>query len=151
MRAIEVYVETSVWNAPFSRTDPTFKRIGRTFFDHASRFQLFISTIVTAEVLNYPEPKRGKLVNLIAEQRPTEIEITDEVEILAEKYIEHDAVPSRYLPDALHIAAASIQGVDYIVSLNFAHIVREKTRNIVAGVNAITGYITPKIMTPGEI
>jgi len=151
MRAIEVYVETSVWNAPFSEKDVGFRMLGRTFFDHASGFHLFISTIVTTEIMNCPEPKRVELVSLIAEQKPTEIEVTGEVEILAEKYIEREAIPGRYLPDALHIAAASVQGVNYIVSLNFAHIVREKTRNIVASVNAITGYTTPKIITPGEI
>jgi hypothetical protein len=52
---------------------------------------------------------------------------SDEAEQLAAVYIAEEAVKPSYPTDALHIAAATVYKLDFIVSLNFQHILRRKT------------------------
>jgi hypothetical protein len=47
------------------------------------------------------------------------ISINDEVEELAQKYIHHGAVPTEYMEDAYHIAIATINEMDCLLSWNF--------------------------------
>ncbi|MCL0057874.1 hypothetical protein M1N05_02255 [Dehalococcoidales bacterium] len=54
----------------------------------------------------------------------------DDVEWIAGEYIRHGAVPEGYPEDAYHIAIAVINGVDCLLSWNFKHIVRRRTRDI---------------------
>jgi hypothetical protein len=42
--------------------------------------------------------------------------------------------------DALHIALATISDVNKIISLNFQHILREKTKMFNKDINYINGY-----------
>ena len=53
--------------------------------------------------------------------------------------------------DALHIASAAVHGLDFIVSLNFEHIVKDKAIRITATVNEAEGYEQIGIYEPGEV
>jgi hypothetical protein len=75
----------------------------------------------------------------------------DEVDRLAQVYISKKVIPQSYLDDALHIAATTVNGLDFIVSLNFQHIVREWTINKVAQINADEGYRQIGLFKPEEI
>jgi hypothetical protein len=66
-------------------------------------------------------------------------------------YIEAGAVPSAYPTDAAHIAMTAVYGLDFIVSLNFEHIVREKTIRITGEINAREGYRAIGIYKPVEV
>ena len=57
--------------------------------------------------------------------------VTPDADRLATRYIEAGAVSEAFLADAYHIAIAVVCGADVIVSWNFRHIVRRKTRDIV--------------------
>jgi hypothetical protein len=46
---------------------------------------------------------------------------------------------------------AVVNGLDFIVSLNFQHIVREWTINKVAAINAAEGYRQIGLYKPGEV
>jgi predicted nucleic acid-binding protein len=77
--------------------------------------------------------------------------LTDEVEWLANQYIRYGAVPESSPEDAYHIAIAVINEVDYLLSWNFKHIVRRKTRDIVRMVNTLNNLKQIEIMTPAEL
>ena len=51
----------------------------------------------------------------------------------------------------LHIAVASINNLDAIISWNFAHIVKLKTKKGVVGINAIFGYKEIEIYSHWEV
>jgi len=70
---------------------------------------------------------------------------------LADLYIEAAAFPSRYMDDAPHVASATVHGLDFIVSLNFEHIVKDKAIRITATVNEAEGYEGIGIYEPGEV
>ena len=72
-------------------------------------------------------------------------------EFLAEKYIDEGVIPVRHRDDALHIAIATVNNFDVIVSWNFEHMVKTKTRREVQGVNTLMGYRFIDIATPTEV
>jgi len=63
----------------------------------------------------------------------------------------HGAVPASYPEDAYHIAVAVVSNLDFLLSWNFRHLVRRKTRDIVRMVNTLNGLRQIEIMTPAEI
>lgn len=76
---------------------------------------------------------------------------TGDVERLSKKYIQYDAVPEKYAEDAFHIAIAVVNEMDFLLSWNFKHIVRRKTRDIVRMVNTLNRFKHIEIMTPAEL
>ncbi len=76
---------------------------------------------------------------------------TKEIEYLAREYLKNDAIPEKYSEDAYHIAFAVVNEMDYILSWNFKHIVREKTRAVVNMVNTLNKYRRIAIITPAEL
>ena len=57
----------------------------------------------------------------------------------------------KYKEDALHLAIASVNNLDVVVSWNFEHIVKLKTRQGVAAVNTLLGYKPIEIVSPQEV
>ena len=76
---------------------------------------------------------------------------TDEVEILADRYVDQKIIPAKHYDDALHIAIASVYNLDAIVSWNFEHMVKFKTKREVQAVNTLMGYKTVQICSPQEM
>jgi hypothetical protein len=74
-----------------------------------------------------------------------------EAEALSEAYIQYELIPKKYMMDAIHIAIATIHSVDYIISLNFSHINKVKTKIGADFINRIYGYTSPFICTPLEV
>ena len=80
-----------------------------------------------------------------------EIEVSDEARTLADRYIEEHVVGESMRADAQHIAVATLQRVDILVSWNFRHIVN---LNRIHGFNAVNlrlGYPLIEIRTPREV
>ena len=65
--------------------------------------------------------------------------------------MEKDAIPKKYAEDALHIAIAVNNKMDYLLSWNFKHIVKLKTKNIVRLVNTLAKNAQIEIITPAEL
>lgn len=88
---------------------------------------------------------------LIRETNPFLLEVNIEAEELAERYVKEGIIPQRYRSDALHIAMAVINGIEAIISWNFEHIVKLKTRIMVNGINRLLGYHEIEICSPEEV
>ena len=70
---------------------------------------------------------------------------------LAKEYIAQGIIPKRYENDALHIAVAAVHDLDVIISWNFEHIVKMKTKRQVNAINTLLGYKGIDIYTPREV
>ena len=70
---------------------------------------------------------------------------------LAAKYIQEGIIPQKYQADAFHIAIASVNAMDVIVSWNFEHMVKLKTKREVVGINVFMGYKEIDIYSPLEV
>ena len=79
------------------------------------------------------------------------LDIDDEARSLAEKIIQARAVPAEYPEDALHIAVAAVNGIEVVITWNFAHLNNPFTRKMVRHIVESEGYECPEICSPEEL
>lgn len=70
---------------------------------------------------------------------------------LAAELIAARAVPQLEPRDALHIALAAINGIDYLVTWNFKHIMNPATQHLIDAICRELGYEPPTICTPEQL
>ena len=152
MNAQKVYLETTLFNYYFDE-DRDAHADTVTFFEEcaAGKFEPYTSGYVINELDDAPTDKREKMLALIDKYNITVLAITDESDGLALRYIKEGAFPPNSLLDASHIAAASVSALDKVVSLNFRHIVKEKTIKMTSAINILLGYKTMEINSPMEV
>jgi len=153
LKKIKYYLDTTIFNFVFAEGDTEKKDVTLKLFKDLSLIAegIYISDEVIREISRAPEPRKSQLTELLRETNPLLLEIDLEVEELAERYIKEGVIPGRYRSDALHIAVAVVNGIEAIVSWNFEHIVKLKTRIMVNGVNRLLGYHEIEICSPEEV
>lgn len=153
MKKIKYYLDTTIFNFVFAEGDTEKKDITIKLFKDLPLIAegTYISDEVIREISRAPEPRKSQLEELLKEVNPLLLEIDLEAEELAERYIKEGVIPERYRGDALHIAVAVINGIEAIVSWNFEHIVKLKTRVMVNGINRLLGYHEIEICSPEEV
>lgn len=143
-------MDTSVISALFDQRNPERKSLTEAFFKDIKTFEVFISEITVAEIERIPDRElRTRMTGAVAGF--SVLSLTDEVEEIASEYISHGAVPAGYREDAYHIAIAVANKLGCLLSWNFRHIVRRKTRDIVTLVNTLNNLTQIEIMTPAEL
>jgi len=147
---MRVYLDTSVISALFDERNPERKSLTESFFKEIERFEAHISEITIAEVKRVPDLELQSKMRRTMSQFSI-LSLTNDVEWVAKEYIRYGAIPEGYPEDAYHIAIAVINEMDYLLSWNFKHIVRRKTRDIVRMVNTLNRLRHIEIMTPAEL
>jgi len=87
----------------------------------------------------------------ISEDKIERVKLTPEASELADKYIEAKVVGKTSRGDCQHIAIATINKADILVSWNFKHIVNLDRIRGYNGINYQNGYNMIEIRTPKEI
>ena len=154
MRAPKIYLETTIFNFPFADDAPQYRTDTLKLFDEikAGKWQPFSSTYVIRELENTKDvERREKMKALITKYSVEILTPLSEIERLADIYIKSGIIPIGFPDDALHIAAASVYGLDYIISLNFKHIVKHKTIIETEYINRKEGYKPVFIHAPAEV
>jgi hypothetical protein len=149
-----IYLETTIFNFPFTDDAPHYKADTLRLFSEikAGRFKPFTSEYVTQELEKTRDVKKLELMkHLITDHGITIIPVSEEIKRLADVYVSEGIIPTKYSTDALHIAAATIANLDFIISLNFRHIVKHKTIIQTELVNAREGYKRVFIHSPMEV
>lgn len=93
------------------------------FEEFISGIKIAIISDITLDELSFAKFEVKNQVNKIPNQYKEYIINNNETEKLADKYISEKVVTKKYYEDALHIAIATINKVDVLVSWNFKHIV----------------------------
>jgi predicted nucleic acid-binding protein len=155
MKKPRIYLDTSIINFYFAEDAPEKMAVTRKFFDEelaSGNYETYISLLVLDELEETKDQAlRDKLVAL-ANQYITEVfPLTDEVNAIAAKFVEEGIVPEKYKDDGLHLALALTNNIDYIVSWNFKHIVKLKTKRAVKAFSIKEGYKEIEITTPQEV
>jgi hypothetical protein len=153
MTRLKLYLETSVWNFLFADDAPEKKAVTEKLFDKIRRenVEIFISRIVTAEIDNAPEDKRNQLLSAISEFSPVQLDIDEDTAELARAYIENGILTDSHLDDLLHLASATVNNLQILVSWNLKHLVKHKTRTLANAVNKKLGYREIDICRPEEV
>lgn len=151
-KAPTVYLETTVPNYVFNDNYPDRQQAARKIFNLVKERKIkgFVSQVVIDELQATKGARRRKQLLGLAKGLII-LAVDKEAENLAQKYVDENIFPKKRKMDALHVAIASVKGVDYILSWNFEHIVRIKTKEMVRGANTLLGYETPEIVVPEEV
>lgn len=143
-----LYIDTSVFGGYFDdefseHTIPLLDRIRN------GEFILLFSTVTQEELENAPV-KVKELVRSLKAEYTEFLETTSEVVDLATEYIAEKVVGTTSFADCLHIALATINRADYLVSWNFKHIVNIQKISGYNSINIKNGYKQLEIRSPRE-
>ena len=145
-----IYLDTTIPNAYYDDKNQERQKQTKKFWDQLKEFDVFVSPLVLAEIgrLNNDNRKKQLLSLLVGVE---ELALTPECEKLADEYVKAGIIPEKYRDDAVHIATAVVNAIDYLVSWNFEHIVKVKTRRMVGLIDAEKGYKPIEIVAPPEL
>ncbi len=146
-----VYVESSIVSARVTdKTDPaslyhrtTTEAWWRT---QAHRHQLFVSAEVIAELSASTFTRRERALELIG-KLPL-IAIDEEVRGLARMLVREKAMPAPIAGDAIHVAAACVHEMEYLLSWNVRHLANPRKLEHLQGICLRLGRMPPRIVTP---
>ena len=150
-----VYIESSVISYLTSRPSRDIVIAGRQAItldwweNHRQRFDLRISVLVEEEISKGDVNAANLRLNIVSEI--PSLTISDEATKIAELLLLKGAVPKGSEEDALHIAIASAQGADYLLTWNFKHINNAETRAAIIKLVESCGYICPQLCSPEEL
>jgi hypothetical protein len=144
-----IYIDTSVVGGYF---DDEFKEATQLLFNRLTDNEIIfvISDLLDLELLNAPENVRELLHNYSADKFDR-VELTEEAIKLADAYIVEKVVGQTSLEDCRHIALATVNRVDVLVSWNFKHIVNLDRIKGYNSVNLKLGYPIIEIRSPKDL
>ena len=148
-KKIRLYIDTSVFGGYFDKefedyTKPLFERIFQ------GEFILLFSTVTQEELENAPIEVKQLVKKIKNEYTVFVIETEDAVE-LALEYISENVVGKTSYADCLHIALATINRADFLISWNFKHIVNIERIRGYNSANIKFGYKQLEIRSPREL
>lgn len=149
-----VYVETTIPNFYYDRrTDPAIvdRRIWtREWWSVAERdYELVTGAPTIAELLAGITPRvdpRIRLVSVFPVLIP-DAAVDETVEV----YLRHKLMPARPSADAEHLALASHNACDFIVTWNCKHLANPNKARHVARINRMLRLHVPTIATPWDL
>ena len=152
----KVYIETSVISYYTSNTNRDIVIAGhqvstKDFWNKlvTNRLIPVISALVIREVSQGNTKIAKKRKDVI--QGFLVLDISKEAEDLSNLLIKHHGIPRECPEDALHIAIASVEKIDFIATWNFKHINNPFTKNKIKEIIENAGYICPILASPEEL
>jgi hypothetical protein len=150
-----VYIETSVvsyYTSPVSRdiviaghqasTKDFWEELGKSI-------EPVVSALVFQEASKGDDLKANERIDAI--KNISVIDITEETKKLADILIAKKVIPEKSYEDALHIAVAAINKIDFIATWNFKHINNPYTRSKIKTVIEDAGFECPILASPDEL
>lgn len=143
------YIDTSVFGGMF---DKEFDTETKLLFDKVKQGEIICvySNLTESELSNAPEKVRA-FFESIPDNLKEKVTVTPDVLLLAETYVKEKVVGETSLDDCVHIATATINKVDLLVSWNFKHIVNVYRIRGYNSINLRLGYPSLNIHSPKEI
>lgn len=150
-----IYIETSVISYLVARPGKNARVASNQeltqewWQDRRERFELYTSAVVIAEAQRGDPSCAAARVAIIRELRLAQV--TREALDLAAALIAGSGVPKKANEDALHIATAATNGLDYLLTWNCTHIANAVTIPLVNAICRRHGFEPPLIYTPQEL
>ena len=146
-----LYLDTSVPSAYYDDRDK--KRLEATikfWKEVLPSYKTYVSEITVKELNDTKDENlRKKFKKLIKGFKV--LKTKKVIKDLAESYIEKEIFSEKYIDDARHVAMVSYYKISYLVSWNYKHMVKVKTRKIVNSVNILKGFKEIEIVSPLEL
>jgi hypothetical protein len=145
---LRVYIDTSVVGGYF---DDEFEDVTQLFFARIFNkdFLVYFSEVSEAELSLAPD-----FVKDLKSKIPIDcyryLDLDDESITLAKTYLDEKILGKASLDDAYHIAIATVNRLDVLVSWNFKHIVNYDKIKLFNSINLRLGYPMIEIRSPKE-
>lgn len=149
MRKPRLYFDTSVFGGIY---DIEFQRETELLFEMIKNGEIICvySDLCEYELENAPDKVKNHFLSLDKSQTEF-LEITEEINQLAEEYIREKVVRETSIDDCRHIACATINKVDYLISWNFKDIVNVFRIRGYNAINIKNGHTQLDIRSPKDI
>ena len=148
MKKLKIYLDTSVIGGCF---DDEFALDSKNLLNEIIGNQKYgvISEVTLRELLEAPPEVKNFFSSI---QKNLEVvQVNEEADILSEAYLKEKIVSRKFKDDTLHIAIATVNKVDILVSWNFKHIVNYNKIILFNSVNIRNGYPPLQIFSPREV
>ena len=150
-----VYIESSVISYLTARPSRDLVIAGHQavtaewWDDRRTRYDVYVSPLVVEEISASDTSAAAERLRVIADI--PSVAVAADAESLASALLAANAVPANSARDALHIAIAATQGIDYLITWNFKHINNASTRTMV--INAVSDFALdcPVLCSPEEL
>ncbi len=149
----KVYIETSVISYLVAKPSTNIIITGhqlatQEMWKKINKFDIFISDIVIQEASQGDKEQVALRLKIL---EPLKIlKVDDETENLANVLLKGKAIPKKCPEDALHIAVAAMNGMDFIITWNFKHINNPFTKAKIRQLIENQGLVCPELCSPDE-
>ncbi len=150
-----VYIETSILGYLTARSTrdlivaANIEMTRNWWESRRNDFTLYISQAVLTETAQGDTDIATQRLE-IARNFPL-LELNQEVEALAEQFLSRSNLPAKANVDAIHIAAATVHGMNYLLTWNCKHIANAQMQRKLAEISLDSGYQLPILCTPYEL
>lgn len=151
---IRAYLDTSVIGGLLDDDPPDWKATTQDLFTTLERgtiLEPYVSVLVVDEVMQGPERLIEVFRDVLGKVSLQVLERTEESEELADRYLSQGVVSPSQRNDALHLAIATVAGLDVVLSWNFRHMVNLSRIRGINGVNLLAGYRQIDVRSPREV
>jgi hypothetical protein len=151
----KVYVETSVISYSSSRPSRDLivaanQQITHEWWElHRVHFDIYVSQLVIQEAQAGDHDAAQRRLQTL--DRIPLLELNQDALLLAEALLQNVPMPQTAVEDALHVAIATVHGMDYLLTWNFRHIANATMRYRIERVCRSQGYEPPIICSPQEL
>ena len=147
-----MYLESTVFNYYFDVDRDGHKDTVRLFEAiGAGEYEAYTSEYAMIELRDAKDPKKSNMLALTVKYGIVILDIDAESERMTDMYIQNGVIPAKYRIDASHIASASVHELDCVLSFNYKHINKLKTKRMTQVINLNEGYKAITICTPMEV
>lgn len=150
-----VYLETSVISYLTSRPSRDMvigarQQLTQEWWEKGrAGFELYVSESVIREISAGDEEAARQRLGII--KGVPILNVTGEVSVVVKALMRNKAVPAKAAEDALHIAFAAVNGMDYLLTWNCKHIANATIRTTIERTLREQNYQPPVICTPEEL
>jgi hypothetical protein len=150
-----IYIETSILGYLTARPSRDLIvaaniEITREWWDmRRSDFQLYSSQAVIKETSQGDAAISSQRLEIV--RNLALLDLNQSVLGLAEQFLVRSSLPAKADVDAVHIAAATVHGMDYLLTWNCKHIANAQIQRKLAEISLDLGYELPILCTPYEL
>lgn len=150
----KVYLETTIpsyltaWPSR-DLVKAAHQQITREWWQNRTRFDLYISQLVLREASG-GDAEAARL-RLEALRGIPVLALSPAASALAQQLVQQGLLPENTVADALHIAIAVVNGMDYLLTWNCAHIANAALRHRIEAICRASSYEPPILCTPEEL
>lgn len=127
-----------------------YQQLTREWWErHRQEFELRISELVLFEIGRGDRNAAAERLELV--RGVPVLHITREARMLAQRIFRATTLPDKATSDALHVALAAVNGMDFLLTWNCTHLANAVILKLVNAVCRANGYEPPIVCTPGEL